>query len=78
MDFCLDYRFMTEQKLWTKLKQRQIARREGLSAPEAWKVYEQRAAATWRLAQRATGMSRPELDKVVAQIVKRVENMCLP
>ena len=75
-DFCLDYRFLTEDARWIRRQKQRIRRQLGVSAAEAEAIYQRRAGNTWRMAEELSGQSRQELEQtVVAGIVRRFETL---
>ena len=70
-DFCLDYRFLTQNRHWVARQKRQIASKRGVDADQAEKIFDRRVANTWRLAAQVTGRSREELEDTVIQRIKR-------
>ncbi|MCD6364255.1 MAG: hypothetical protein J7M14_00090 [Planctomycetes bacterium] len=76
LEFCLDYRFMTENARWIRGQKRLMRRGENLSIEQADRAYRRRSEKTWRLAGRLAGVSPEELKRtVVASIVRRVERI---
>ncbi len=71
-DFCLDYRFLTEDPGWIRRQVRRIAREQDLETRQARKVYEVRARNTWNLAQALSLRRGLDLGQTVQQIVQRV------
>jgi penicillin-binding protein 2 len=72
-DFCLDYRFLTEDPAWIRSQIRRIARNQDLETAEARKVYQVRARNTWNLAQALSLRRGMDLGRTVQQIVRRVD-----
>ena len=64
-ELCLDYRFMDEDAKWIRRRQRQIARRRGVSLAEAEDIYERLAENTRRVVARAAGVPWQEVKSTV-------------
>lgn len=72
-DFCLDYRFLTNDPKWVARQKRAIARGEQVSGEQAAKRYELRAERTWELAWRLARAADVDLERTVARIRRRVQ-----
>ena len=77
-DFCLDYRLLTNNKLWRKRQIRKIKKREKLSLKEATELFEARKNNTLELgktlAQEVQQNFQESIDKTIAN-VKRIRKI---
>ncbi len=71
--FCLEWGFLVEDPAWILRQQRRIAREEAVSMQRADRLYQERAADTWRLAVEICGVPREQLEENAARVVRRVE-----
>jgi len=74
-DFCLDYRFLTNDAWWVRRQKRLIARSMKISEAEADQVYRQRRDHTWKVARELAAQAGVDLGEQVARITNRVKEM---
>ncbi|MGC9455418.1 MAG: penicillin-binding transpeptidase domain-containing protein [Phycisphaerae bacterium] len=74
-NFCLDYRFLTDQRRWRMNQQRQIAREQQVDMDTAAGIYDRRAQRTWRMARELAAANGDDLDETIDRIVSRVNRI---
>ena len=74
-DFCLDYRFLTGEENYARRHILRIARAEGLTVEQAGRIYDQRAQATWRVAEDTARRHGQQLEDTVRSIRERVRRL---
>jgi penicillin-binding protein 2 len=71
-DFCLDYRFLTEDPAWIRRQVRDLAREHDVQTEEARKYYEVLSENTWDMAQALARENDLDLGEVIKGIRRRV------
>ena len=71
-DFCLHYRFLTQDPEWIESQQRQIARTQRVSEERAREIYQRREANTWRIAEALAAREGADLPASVQRVIRRV------
>ncbi|MFP3937679.1 MAG: penicillin-binding transpeptidase domain-containing protein [Phycisphaerae bacterium] len=74
-NFCLDYRFITEDRRWQSNQQRRIARQRQVDMETAAEIYNRRAERTWRAARDLAEANGEDLDETLDRIVGRVRRI---
>jgi len=72
-DLCLHYRFLTADEEWTRRQKRLLARRAGIGAVDAERLYRRRGELTWAAARQQAERKGVDLDQVVGRIIRRVQ-----
>ncbi len=72
-DFCLDYRFLTQDKAWIRGQVRRLAKEHDVSSSEARKYYDVLSETTWDMAQALARREGLDLGEVIQGIRRRVQ-----